>query len=186
MGRDRIIIFVLVGVMLFSAGATGLLFLSQSDSTADQRASQTDQAETDASQVCQASSDVAAQSGVTEGEWPTTAASPLSSLEITDLRQGEGEGVALGNCITVHYRLSLADGTPIDGNNTFEDGSPIAFELAEGSLIDGWVQGIPGLKEGGFRRLMVPAELAYGDTERTGIPAGSDLIFDVELVKIEF
>jgi FKBP-type peptidyl-prolyl cis-trans isomerase len=186
MGRDRIIIFVLVGVMLFSAVATGLLFLSQSDSTDNQQASQTGQSETDESQVCQASPDVAAQPGAAEGEWPATAASPLSSLEITDLREGEGAEAALGNCITVHYRLSLADGTPIEGNNTFEDGSPIAFELAEGSLIEGWIQGIPGLKEGGFRRLLVPAELAYGQTERPGIPAGSDLIFDVELVKIEF
>src|SRR5690606_23628854 len=97
-----------------------------------------------------------------------------------------GEAAQLGNCITVHYRLSLADGTPVEGNDTFSSGQPIAFELVSGGLIEGWIQGIPGLKEGGFRRLLVPAELAYGDSQRSGIPAGSDLIFDVELVKIEF
>lgn len=183
MKRDRVVIFALVGVMVFSAIATGALFVLQSSNGAE---TQTNQQDPSQQQVCQASGEVAAQPGQPEGEWPTTAESPLDSLQAVDLRDGDGQVAELGNCITVHYRLSLADGTPIEGNDTFAIGTPIAFELAEGSLIAGWVRGIPGLKEGGFRRLLVPSQLAYGDTERAGIPAGSDLIFDVELVKVEF
>lgn len=186
MKRDRIIIYVLVGVMLFSAVATGLLFLAQNDpqSADDQTAAQT---EADQPPVCQPADEVANQTGQPAGEWPTTAQSPVESLQILELREGSGQAAALGNCITVHYRLSLADGTPVEGNDTFDGASPpISFELVEGSLIAGWVEGIPGLKEGGVRRLIVPAELAYGEVERTGIPSGSDLIFDVELVNIEY
>lgn len=183
MKRDRIIIFSLVGIMMFSAVAIALPFVFSQTPGQNQ-----DLADTDTTQplVCQASAEVAAQAGRPEGDWPATASSPLEELQILDLRAGQGEAAQLGNCITVHYRLSLADGTPVEGNDTFSSGQPIAFELVSGGLIEGWIQGIPGLKEGGFRRLLVPAELAYGDSQRSGIPAGSDLIFDVELVKIEF
>ena len=183
MKKERVFIFVLIGVMVFSAIATGLLFLSRPDESADTSA----QEDTSQQQVCETSPDVAAQAGQPAGEWPTSAETPVTDLQIIDLRDGTGAAAELGNCITVHYRLSLADGTPVAGNDTFSAGSgPISFELAAGSLIEGWVQGIPGLKEGGLRRLVVPASLAYGDVERPGIPAGSDLIFDVELVKIEY
>lgn len=189
MKRDQIVIYVLVGIMVFSAVATGLLFLAQNDSSNKADTSQTDSSQADdtTQQTCEPSAEVADQIGNPAGEWPTTANVPVSELQIIDLRQGAGPAVQLGNCITVHYRLSLADGTPIAGNDTFDGTSgPIAFELKAGSLIEGWVQGIPGLQAGGVRRLIVPAQLAYGDAERSGIPANSDLIFDVELVKIEY
>jgi FKBP-type peptidyl-prolyl cis-trans isomerase len=186
MKRDQIVIFVLVGIMLFSAVATGLLLLAQGDGSDDAtQLSQTQTTEAD-QPVCEASAEVAMQVGKPEGEWPTTVTSPVDALQQIDLRVGDGVSADIGNCITVHYRLSLADGTPIEGNDTFVEGTPIAFELNAGSLIEGWVQGIPGMQEGGFRRLIVPSALAYGDTERPGIPAGADLIFDVELVKVEY
>lgn len=188
MKRDKVVIFILVGVMLFSAVATGLLFIAQSTEDVDDtmRSQQQIVDDTENTQVCEASAEVASQAGNPAGDWPTTADTPFSSLDIIDTREGSGQAADVGNCITVHYRLSLADGTPIEGNDTFDGGSPIAFKLSPGSLIEGWVQGIPGLKEGGVRRLLVPAELAYGSSERPGIPANSDLIFDVELVKVEF
>lgn len=185
MKSDRVIIFSLVGVMLFSAVATGLLFLAQTDDQTPPNNSPA--ADSGEQRICEASAEVANQPPDPEGEWPTTVETPIDSLQILDLRNGSGRAAAVGNCITVNYRLSLADGTPVDGNDTFESGDgPIAFELLEGSLIAGWVEGIPGLKEGGLRRLLVPASLAYGPNERPGIPADSDLIFDVELVKVEY
>jgi len=177
--KQQLFIYFLVGIMVFSALGTGLLLLTQG--TSNNSTSQTDEAQ----QVCQASADVANQPGNPAGEWPTTSPD-VTELQITDLRVGTGQAAAVGNCITVHYRLSLSNGTPIEGNDTFESGQPIAFELSPGGLIEGWIQGIPGLQEGGVRRLVLPPDMAYGAAERPGIPANSTLIFDVELLKVEF
>jgi len=186
MKRDKLIIYILVGVMVFSAVATGLLFVAQGDPAEDSERAATE-SELSEQLACRASDEVANQTGQPAGDWPASVETPVSGLQRLELREGTGAAAQLDNCITVHYRLSLADGTPVAGNDSFDGASPpLAFELAEGSLIAGWTEGIPGLKEGGVRRLIVPAALAYGDTERPGIPAGSDLVFDVELVKIEF
>lgn len=182
MKKDQVIIFVLVGLMLFSAVATGLYFVVQDDTTTDSDAAAVQNDE----QVClNPSADIAGYQGNPAGEWPFTS-TPTEALVITDLQEGTGAELVLGNCISVHYRLSLADGTPVEGNNTFETGQPVTFEFVEGGLIQGWTDGLPGMKEGGVRRLVVPPALGYGEAERTGIPPGSTLIFDVELVKIEY
>lgn len=181
MTKQQFFIYFLVGIMVFSAIGTGLLLLTQSDTTTPETVTEADETQ----QVCQPSADVATYPGDPVGEWPTTAPA-ATELQTTDLRAGNGVAAAVGNCITVHYRLSLNDGTPIEGNNTFENGQPIAFELLPGALIEGWIQGIPGMLEGGVRRLVVPPALGYGSAERPGIPADSTLIFDVELVKVEF
>lgn len=191
MNRDQIIIIFLVGVMVFSAIASGLLFLNDdstltSDEIAANEEARQQAAEEALANTCTSSEEAQANAGTPAGQWPTMLDDTLTELETIDLREGDGRELALGDCISVHYRLSLADGTEVSGNNTFEDlGEPIAFELLEGALIEGWLNGLPGMKEGGFRRLHVPAAQAYGDNVRPGIPANSDLIFDVELVKIE-
>ncbi len=180
--KDRAIIFVLIGALLFSAIATTLYFVAASSGDPTEETAQLE----DTAQVCEPSAEVADQAGQPAGEWPIEV-EPATELQIIDLREGNGAAVAVGNCVSVHYRLALADGTPVEGNDTFEAGAgPIAFELVDGGLIDGWVQGLPGLKEGGLRRLVVPPGLAYGSTERSGIPANATLVFDVELVKVEY
>lgn len=183
--KDRVLIFVLIGVMVFSAVATTLIFVAANNSdseTAD--TSQNPQEET--MPICEPSAEVANQVGQPAGEWPVQV-DEATELIAKDLREGSGVAAEVGNCITVHYRLALADGTAVAGNDTFATGAgPIAFELVDGGLIAGWIQGIPGMKEGGLRRLVVPPSLAYGETERDGIPAGSTLVFDVELVKVEY
>lgn len=187
MKRERIVIFILVGIMVFSVIATGLLILAQGSSDTNPNSqSQTADASSQASQeVCKTSPEVATQAGHPEGDWPVVITEPVNDLQVTDVRLGTGKEAKLGDCITVHYRLELVDGTPVAGNDTFATGSPISFELTPNGLIQGWVQGIPGLKEGGLRRLVIPPELAYGNNEVSGIPANSTLVFDVELVKIE-
>lgn len=182
--RDRAIIFVLIGALVFSAIATTLYFVAASNNEpADETANQLTEEPT---QVCEPAGEVANQAGQPAGQWPTSV-EPASELQIIDLREGDGTAASSGNCVTVHYRLALADGTPVEGNDTFTAGSgPISFELEPGGLIDGWIQGLPGLKEGGLRRLVVPPSLAYGETERGGIPPNSTLVFDVELIKVEF
>ena len=56
--------------------------------------------------------------------------------------------------------------------------------LDENNLIKGWVEGIPGMKVGGKRRLVIPASLAYGDRASGGIPANAELVFEIELVAL--
>lgn len=189
--KDKVIIYVLVGVMVFSAVSVGLVFLTSDDGANNQdQTAQNEPAESSDQQLCQApaapSAEVASQVGSPAGEWPISV-DPAEELQVIDLREGSGQAAEIGDCLSVHYRLSLADGTPVEGNDTFAaGGGPISFELSEGSLISGWVTGLPGLQEGGVRRLILPPSLGYGETERPGIPANSTLVFDVELVKVEF
>ena len=107
-----------------------------------------------------------------------------SGLRYVDRRVGSGAEIGAKGLITVHYVGRLVDGTEIDDSR--RRGEPATFRLGEGQLIKGWELGVPGMRVGGIRRLMIPAALAYGDRARTGsIPAGSNLTFDVELLAIK-
>jgi FKBP-type peptidyl-prolyl cis-trans isomerase len=107
----------------------------------------------------------------------------------TDLLIGTGDTAAVGNAITVNYTGWLYDSTKPEGKGQQFDstsgGDPLTFELAAGSVIDGWVQGVPGMRIGGVRRLVIPSNLAYGNTRRGPIPPYATLVFDIELVGIE-
>lgn len=114
---------------------------------------------------------------VPEGEPPT-------SLTCTDLVVGDGEEAAVGDRIEVHYvGVSYSNGEPFDAS--WDGGKPITFPLVQGQLIDGWVQGIPGMKVGGRRQLIIPPELAYGDRAQGAIAPGETLIFVIDLLSVE-
>lgn len=106
----------------------------------------------------------------------------VQSLEIIDVIEGAGEEVPAGATITAHYTGALvADGTIFQSSIDF--GQPISFGLNQ--VIKGWTDGVPGMKVGGTRRLVIPAEQAYGaSSPAPNIPANSDLVFDIELVAI--
>ena len=106
-----------------------------------------------------------------------------SGLEYEELACGDGEEVARGDMITVHYTGTLEDGTEFDSSR---GGEPIGFALESGNLIEGWVEGIPGMKEGGRRKLTIPPELGYGEAGYPpDIPPDATLIFDVEVVAVD-
>ena len=106
----------------------------------------------------------------------------VDSLTSADLVPGTGEEVKAGATITAHYTGALvSDGTIFQSSH--DTGQPVEFPLD--GVIAGWTQGVPGMKVGGTRRLVIPAALAYGPNERPGIPANSDLVFDIELVSIK-
>lgn len=106
----------------------------------------------------------------------------VKELEIIDVKVGDGEEVKPGATITAHYTGALCkDGTIFQSSHDF--GDAITFGLDQ--VIKGWTVGVPGMKVGGTRRLIIPAEMAYGSASpASNIPANSDLVFDIELVAI--
>ncbi|HSX31036.1 MAG TPA: FKBP-type peptidyl-prolyl cis-trans isomerase [Candidatus Saccharimonadales bacterium] len=109
---------------------------------------------------------------------------PVTTLQTTDLDQGKGPGAKNGDCLVVKYYGTLAsDGTKFDED--FTDSTAFGFTLGQGAVIAGWDQGLVGMKAGGMRRLVIPASLAYGDQAQGAIPANSDLVFVVKLLKIQ-
>jgi peptidylprolyl isomerase len=104
-----------------------------------------------------------------------------SKLVIKDIVKGTGAEAKLGESITVNYVGYLyKTGKVFDASWT--RGEPSTFTLETGSLIAGWTQGIPGMKVGGRRELIIPASLAYGEKGTSGIPANSPLVFVIDLL----
>ena len=94
---------------------------------------------------------------------------------------GQGPYPKATDTVKVNYTGTLIDGTEFD--SSARSGQPAEFALS--GVIAGWTEGIQKINKGGKIRLYVPAPLAYGDEGRTGIPPGSTLIFDVELLDIQ-
>lgn len=109
---------------------------------------------------------------------------PVTNLQITDLQPGSGPAAKVGDCLIVKYYGTLAsNGIKFDEN--FSTTQAFAFKLGQGQVIPGWDQGLVGMKAGGVRRLVVPAKLAYGGQAQGSIPANSDLVFVVKLLRIQ-
>ena len=107
----------------------------------------------------------------------------VPELQIIDVKEGTGAVVPEGATITAHYTGALcSDGTIFQSSHDF--GDAITFPLS--GVITGWTKGVPGMKIGGIRRLVIPAAMAYGaHSPARNIPANSDLVFDIELVAIQ-
>ena len=96
---------------------------------------------------------------------------------------GTGKEATKGSKISVHYTGKLLDGTVFDSSVT--RGTPFEFTLGAGMVIQGWDKGFDGMKEGGKRTLKIPSSMAYGAQGAGGvIKPNADLIFDVELLKV--
>jgi FKBP-type peptidyl-prolyl cis-trans isomerase FkpA len=104
-----------------------------------------------------------------------------SGLYLQDLRTGGGFAAQRTSLVAVRYVGYLPDGTIFDATG---DGEPFQFRLGSNEVIRGWNQGIPGMRLGGIRRLIVRAELGYGSRGRGRIPPNTTTIFDVQLVDV--
>ena len=105
-------------------------------------------------------------------------------LKYQDLVVGEGEVAKNGKSVTVHYTGWLTDGTKFD--SSVDAGRPFTFQLGRGQVIAGWDQGVKGMQVGGKRKLIIPSSLGYGARGAGGvIPPHADLIFDVQLLRVE-
>ena len=108
----------------------------------------------------------------------------ITELKIEDTVVGTGQEVKAGDTILVHYTGTLIDGTVFDSSK--RRGEPISFGIGIGQVIQGWDQGIVGMKEGGTRVLRIPPEMGYGARGAgAAIPPNASLIFEVELIEIQ-
>jgi FKBP-type peptidyl-prolyl cis-trans isomerase len=108
---------------------------------------------------------------------------PVETLERIDIVVGDGEEVPADATITAHYTGALCrDGTIFESSH--DSGRPATFGLHQ--VIDGWTQGVPGMKVGGTRRLIIPSDMAYGPRRASStIGPNSDLVFDIELIAVQ-
>ena len=105
-----------------------------------------------------------------------------SGVNYVDLSVGKGSVVSHRSTVVVHYVGRLADGAKFD--STYDHDPPRPSSLALEDVIPGWQEGIPGMRAGGRRKLIIPPGLAYGNRARDKIPANSLLIFDVEVLEV--
>lgn len=106
----------------------------------------------------------------------------IPELKTETLTQGSGDAVVKdGDTVTVNYTGALAS-TGVIFESSLDSGQPATFGLNQ--VISGWTKGLPGMKVGETRRLLIPSDMAYGANGSGSIPANSDLVFDVTLIKI--
>ena len=110
-----------------------------------------------------------------------------SGLQYEDTVVGEGTEATAGKSVTVHYTGWLytngVQGAKFDSSKDRND--PFVFPLGSGMVIKGWDEGVQGMKVGGQRTLLIPAELGYGARGAGGvIPPNATLKFDVELLAV--
>ena len=107
-----------------------------------------------------------------------------SGLQYQDVKVGDGAEAKPGQTAVVHYTGWLTDGTKFDSSR--DRGEPFSFPIGEGQVIRGWDEGVAGMKVGGRRKLLIPADLGYGEMGAPPvIPPAATLVFDVELLDVQ-
>jgi len=191
----RVGALLMAGVFFFSSVAlTGyVIWQIKRDKTdnsavkAAQDAINAQKAQTDAAK---AAADSAANKTPQEGKLEGTQLAnftpveTVDTLQSTDLIEGTGDTVLAGDTVTAHYTGAVAATGKIF-QSSHDSGAPIPFSL--NGVIKGWTDGVPGMKVGGTRRLLIPADQAYGANppSGSGIPANAALVFDIELTATE-
>ena len=120
---------------------------------------------------------------------PTSPSLPGAPYSQTDVTVGSGTEVVVGRRATVHYTLWLYDPALPESKGrqlqTSVGGAPFAFNVGAREVIAGWDRGVPGMRIGGRRRLIIPPDLAYGSTGRGDVPPNATLVFDIDLLDVQ-
>lgn len=113
-----------------------------------------------------------------------TPVAKIDTLQKIDEKVGTGAEATANSTVTAHYTGAVA-ATGIIFQSSYDSGQPVPFSLSQ--VIKGWSEGVPGMKVGGTRRLLIPAALAYGANPPagSGIPPNADLVFDITLVAVQ-
>jgi FKBP-type peptidyl-prolyl cis-trans isomerase FkpA len=123
------------------------------------------------------------------GSSSPTAPSANVPYSQVDLLLGSGAEAANGRVVTVHYTGWLYEAAATGNKGAQFDSSvgrsPFAFQVGAGSVIRGWDQGVPGMRVGGQRRLVIPPSLGYGSSGSGPIPGNATLIFEIELLTVQ-
>ncbi len=110
-------------------------------------------------------------------------AQDFEELMIEDIFEGTGEEAKFGDTVKVHYIGTLIDGSKFD--SSYDKGEPFVFKIGAGNVIEGWEQGIPGMKVGGKRKIKIPSNMGYGENgSPPSIPGKAGLVFEVELLEV--
>ena len=111
-------------------------------------------------------------------------AEPPADLVIIDVTEGGGAEATSGSTVSVHY-VGVAHSTGEEFDASYNRGTPLQFRIGVGQVIQGWDQGVEGMKVGGRRQLVIPPHLGYGDRGAGGvIKPGETLIFVVDLLEV--
>jgi FKBP-type peptidyl-prolyl cis-trans isomerase len=166
--------FAALFLITSSALAIGVIFTMATENKKPDNTAQTDQTKQDTSGPKLAGTKL-------DGFTPVAS---VTKLQATDLKPGTGATVKRGATITADYTGAIA-GSGMVFQSSKDIGQPVTFSLSQ--VIAGWSQGVPGMKVGGTRRLLIPAALAYGSQppKDSGIPANANLVFDVTVTKID-
>lgn len=118
-----------------------------------------------------------------------TAPSSYAPYSQTDLRVGGGTEAVAGSVVAVHYTGWLYDSSQPSQKgaqfDTSRGSAPFEFTVGAGQVIPGWDLGVPGMKVGGLRRLVIPPSLGYGWSRYGPVPPNATLIFEIELLSVE-
>jgi peptidylprolyl isomerase len=180
MARKRDRMFALFGALLFLVTSSALTVAVIYTIIEQHKSASPGASSTQASATASATKSTNIDGTKLQDFTPLTA--KLTKLETIDTTVGTGDVVKAGDTITADYTGALAD-TGVIFDASVNHGGPQTFPLT--SVITGWSQGIPGMHVGGTRQLLIPASMAYGSTAQTGIPANSDLVFNVTVTKID-
>ena len=170
---------------LFAGALAGLMLAATGCGYTDPYASNGPVANESPGQVTPSpgSDDFHAGDGLTPVTYP-------DGLKVIDLKVGTGAVANSGEDATVQYTGWLSDGTMFDSSRS--RGTPFDFTIGQGQVIPGWEEGVPGMRIGGQRKLIIPADLAYGaqgqtdpQTGATIIPPNATLVFEIELISVK-
>lgn len=178
-------VFALIGALLFlgTSVAVSALVVYQAHQQSQQEKSAQESIKNATSSISQPTKRKEGQlQGTKLANFTPTDSVP--ELQKIDSQPGTGDEVKPGDTVTAHYTGAVAKDGVIFQSSHDGPNQPIPFGLSQ--VIKGWTEGVPGMKVGGTRRLLIPAAMAYGANPPggSGIPANADLVFDIELVKI--
>lgn len=179
---QRVFIWIIAIAMIVGTIGAFVGIILDNNNRAKQQEELTKQLQQQQQQACEAAV-VPEGSVYTKPESVTFEKDSVTELKTEDVKVGEGKEVTnVNDCVTVHYLGNTSDGKVFD--NSYDRGQPIAFTLS--GVIQGWQEGLIGMKEGGARKIFIPSEKAYGEQGAPGaIGPNEPLYFYVELIDVK-